>query len=165
MFHNSPVPHQAMSVARTSLPASDAMRGLGAMNPPNAGMNQAQDGGAYSKLDANGQVAENEFLAVQNKMQNQQTQMPQAIVGAERAAETAMDEKQAAGFKAQQLMNTYAVNELEKRGGGQHLMAMAAIMQSPAKEQMINDVATTRAMFSGMAPELGAYAAQTQQYA
>ena len=76
-----------------------------------------------------------------------------------------MDEKQAAGFKAQQLMNTYAVNELEKRGGGQHLMAMAAIMQSPAKEQMINDVATTRAMFSGMAPELGEYAAQTQQYA
>ena len=165
MFHNSPVPQQAMSVAREALAGSDAMRGLGAMNPPNTGMVQAQDGGAYSKLNANGQIAENQFLAVQNKMQNQQTAVPQAIVGAERAAETAMDEKQQANFKAQQLMNSYAVNELEKRGGAPALMQMAAIMQSPAKEQMINDVATTRAMFSGMAPELGAYAAQTQQYA
>ncbi len=61
-------------------------------------------------------------------------------------------------------MNEYAANELEKRGGGSALMELNAMLQSPEKERLVSDIATQQAMASGQAPELGAMAAQNQQY-
>ena len=58
MNYQSSMPPQAVSVARGALPISDAMHGLGAMNPPNAGMMNANDNGAYSKVSMNGQPDE-----------------------------------------------------------------------------------------------------------
>ena len=39
-------------------------------------------------------------------------------------------------------------------------MQMNAIMQSPDREAFINNVATSRAMFDGQAPELGQFQAR-----
>ena len=164
MNYQSSMPPQAVSVARGALPISDAMHGLGAMNPPNAGMMNANDNGAYSKVAINGQPDEQLAEAQQFLMRNMQTGAPQEIAGATGDIRAAVTESSQPTYKAQMLMNEYAANELEKRGGGSALMELNSRLQSPEKEQLVNDIATQQAMASGQAPELGAMAAQNQQY-
>ena len=67
-LQNTPIPQGAIPVARESLAVSDAMRGLQAMNPPNEGMYNADDGGGMSKPVRNPQPMENAFLAAQNDL-------------------------------------------------------------------------------------------------
>ena len=59
---NTPIPPKAISVARETLPMSDAMHGLQGMTPPNAGMYNSDDGGAMSKPYINAQPSENQAL-------------------------------------------------------------------------------------------------------
>ena len=164
MNYQSSMPPQAVSVARGALPISDAMHGLGAMDPPNAGMMNANDSGAYSKVAMNGQPDEQLSQAQQFLMRNMQTGAPQEIAGATGDIRAAVTESSQPSYKAQMLMNEYAANELEKRGGGSALMELNAMLQSPEKERLVSDIATQQAMASGQAPELGAMAAQDQQY-
>ena len=81
-LQNTPIPQGAIPVARESLAVSDAMRGLQAMNPPNEGMYNADDGGGMSKPGVNPQPMENQFLAAQNISQNVSTAAPQAAAAA-----------------------------------------------------------------------------------
>ena len=164
MNYQSSMPPQAVSVARGALPVSDAMQGLGAMNPPNAGMMNANDNGAYSKVSMNGQPDEQLAEAQQFLIRNMQTGAPQQIAGATGNIRAAVTESSQPTYKAQTLMNEYAANQLEQMGGGSALMELNARLQSPEREQLVNDVATQQAMAMGQAPELGAMAAQNQQY-
>ena len=134
------------------------------MNPPNAGMMNANDSGGYSKVLMNGQPDEQMAQAQQFLMRNMQTGAPQEIAGATGDIRAMVTEGSQPTYKAQMLMNEYAANELEKRGGGSALMELNSMLQSPEKEQLVNDIATQQAMASGQAPELGAMAAQNQQY-
>ena len=161
---NTPVPPKAIPVARESLAMSDAAYGLQGMTPPNTGMYNSDDGGAMSKPYINAQPSENAFLAQQNMSQNAQTAAPQAAAGAVGAVRKGITEQSTAQYRAQELLNEKMAAQLDAAGLGQGLMQMNAIMQSPDRERMINDIATSRAMFSGQAPELGAMEAQNMQY-
>ena len=61
-------------------------------------------------------------------------------------------------------MNEKIAQTLDASGNGGALMQFNALMQSPEREAMINSIATSRAMYSSQAPELGAYQASTEQY-
>ena len=54
--------------------------------------------------------------------------------------------------------------QLDAAGLGGNLMKVNAILQSPERESFMNDIATSKAMFSGQAPELGSYMAEANQY-
>ncbi len=166
MFHlkNTPVPPKAIPVARETLGISDAMNGLQGMTQPNAGMYNSDDGGAFSKPYVNAQPSENQFLAMQNMSQNAQTSAPQAAAAAAGDVRKEVTEAAQAPYRAQAMMNGRAAQILEDRGAGGALMKVNAIMQSPEREAFMNDIATSKAMFSGQAPELGAYMAQSNQY-
>ena len=163
-LQNTPIPSRAIPVARESLAQSDAMYGLQGMTPPNTGMYNADDGGAMSKPYINAQPSENAFLQMQNMSQNAETAAPQAAAGAVGGVRKMMTEESTAQYRAQSLLNDKMAEQLDAAGGGQGLMRMNAIMQSPDREAFINDVATSRAMYSGQAPELGALQAQQAQY-
>ena len=162
---NTPIPQKAISVAREALPISDAMHGLQGMTQPNAGMTNAQDGGAMSKPYINAQPTENAALAMQNMSQNGQTAGPQAAAGAVGAVRKGVTEASTQEYRAQEFMNEKMAAQLDASGLGGNLMKINAIMQSPDREAFVNDIATSKAMFMGQAPELGSYAAETQQYA
>jgi len=164
MNYQSSMPPQAISVARGALPTSDLMHGLGGMNPPNAGMMNANDSGALSKVAMNGQGAEQLFLASQMAKRNLQTGAPQEIVGATGDIRAMVTEGSQPSFQAQMLMNEHAANQLEMRGGGQALMALQAELEGPGREKLISAIATEEAMQMGQAPELGELMAQSQQY-
>ena len=161
---NTPIPPKAIPVARETLPMSDAMHGLQGMTQPNAGMYNADDGGAMSKPYVNAQPTEQQALAMQNVVQNGQTAAPQAAAAAMGGVRKATTEQSTAQYRAQELLNTKMSEQLDAAGLGQGLMKINAIMQSPEREKFANDIATSRAMFSGQAPELGAYMAQANQY-
>ena len=161
---NTPIPPKAIPVARETLPISDAMHGLQGMTQPNAGMYNADDGGAMSKPYINAQPSEQQALAMQNVMQNGQTAAPQAAAGAMGGVRKAATEQSTSQYRAQSLLNERMSEQLDAAGLGQGLMKINAIMQSPEREKFTNDIATSRAMFSGQAPELGAYMAQANQY-
>ena len=163
-LRNTPIPQGSISVARESLPVSDAMNGLGAMNQPNAGMFNADDGGAMSKPYVNAQPTENAFLAAQRMQQDAITAAPQqaaAAMGMVKKQQTEMDN---AAYKAQMGLNEKMSQLLVERGSGEALMQVNSIMQSPDKQRFLNDIATNNAMFNAQAPELGAAAAQSMQY-
>ena len=164
MNYQSSMPPQAVSVARGALPISDAMHGLGAMNPPNAGMMNANDNGAYSKVSMNGQPDEQMAEAQQFLMRNLQTGAPQEIAGATGDIRAMVTESSQPSYKAQMLMNEHAANQLEQMGGGSALMELNGVLQRPEKAQLINDIVTQQAMSEKMSPELGAMAAQNMQY-
>ena len=162
---NTPIPPKAIPVARESLAISDAMHGLQGMTQPNAGMYNSDDGGAFSKPYLNAQPAENAFLSAQNKSQNLQTAAPQAAAGAMGAVRKSVTEQSTAAYRAQSDLNDYMANILNERGAGHDLIKMNAIMGTdPGRAQMENDILTTKAMFSGQAPELGAERAQENYY-
>jgi hypothetical protein len=135
------------------------------MTQPNAGMYNSDDGGAMSKPYLNAQPSEQQSLAMQNVIQNGQTAAPQAAAAAMGAVRKGATEQSTAQYRAQSLLNEKMSEQLDAAGLGQGLMKINAIMQSPEREKFITDVATSRAMFSGDAPELGAYIAQANQYA
>ena len=163
-LQNTPIPPKAIPVSRETLAVSDAMNGLQGMTQPNTGMYNSDDGGAMSKPYINAQPTENQALAMQNMSQNMQTAAPQAAVGAVGAVRKDVTEQSTADYRAQEFLNEKMADQLDAAGLGGNLMKINAIMQSPDREAFINDVATSKAMFSGQAPELGAYMAQTQQY-
>ncbi len=164
MNYQSSMPPQAISVARGALPISDAMHGLGAMTPPNAGMMNANDNGGYSKVSMNGQPDEQLAQAQQFLIRNMQTGAPQEIAGATGDIRAMVTEGSQPTFKSQMLMNMHAADALEQMGGGSALMALNDKLQSPERDQLINHVSTQQAMQNSMSPELGEYAEQSQQY-
>ena len=167
MYHqamNTPIPQGAISVPRESLPVSNMMNGLGGMNPPNAGMMNADDGGAMSKPYVNAQPTENMFLAAQQQQQDMVTSAPQQAAAAMGMVKKQEQQMSNAQYTAQTQLSERMVQELVKRGSGGNLMELNAVMQSPDRQAFINDIATSQAMFNAQAPELGAYRASVNQY-
>ena len=165
-MYDTRIPQSAVPVARETLALSDAARGLQGMTPPNTGMTNMDTGRAYTNADGTtfGQMEEQMALANQEVVQNMQTAASQQNVaarGAVIAGTTEMNNQQA---QAQSMMNERIANVLDASGNGGALMQLNALVQSPEREQFINSIATTRAMYNQKAPELGAYEAGTQQY-
>ena len=154
----------AIPVAREALPISDMQRGLGAMNQPNVGLNNADDAGAMSKPYVNAQPQLSQQLALQNMSQNQMTAGPQYAADAMGQVRAAAAEISTQQYRTQELLVDHMDRQLEKMGGGNKLMELAAITQSPEKQKYLTRIAESRAQFAGEAPELGAYAAETMQY-
>ena len=164
-LQNTPIPQGAIPVARESLAVSDAMRGLQAMNPPNEGMYNADDGGGMSKPGVNPQPMENQFLAAQNISQNVSTAAPQAAAAAMGAVRKETTEMSSAQNQAISLANDYKMAILaQDPGGSGALMQLGSITNGPQAQAFANDIATGQAMAMGMSPELGAEAAQQRMY-
>jgi hypothetical protein len=164
-FMNTPIPQGAISVPREALPLSNMMSGLGGMNPPNAGMMNADDGGAMSKPYVNAQPTENAFLASQEMQQNMRTGSPQQAAAAMGMVKQQEQQVSNAQNMAQMQLNERMMQELVKRGSGNTLMEVGAIMgHDPSKQKFINDIEVSKAMFSSEAPELGAHRASVSQY-
>ena len=157
-------PQAAIPVAREALPISDMQRGLGGMNQPNVGLNNADDGGAMSKPYANQQPQLAQQLAVQQMSQNRTTAAPQYAADAMGQVRAAAADKSTADYRAQEFLTTKLDQELERSGNDKALMTLAAVTQSPEKQKFLTSIAESKAQFAGQAPELGAYAAETQQY-
>ena len=165
-MYETRIPQAAVPVARETLALSDAARGLQGMTAPNTGMTNMDTGRAYSSPAGRtfGQMEEQMALANQEVTQNMQTAASQQNVaarGAVIAQSTEMDNQQA---KAQSMMNERIANILDASGNGGALMQLNSLVQSPEREQFMQSIATTRAMYNQQAPELGAYEASTQQY-
>ena len=162
-MNNRYMPNTSAAYAREALPLSDDVRGLSAMNPPNTGLDNSEDSGAMSKPFMNQQPQLAQQLAMQNMSQNRMTELPQTVaaaMGRERAKMAAMSDQE---YDAQRFLADNIDRRLDESGNDKALMTIAS-MQSPERMQMFTRVAEAKAQYSGMAPELGAYAAETQQY-
>ena len=162
-MNNRYMPDTSATYAREALPLSNGVRGLSAMDPSGVGKMNSQDGGAMSKPNMNQQPQMAQQFAVQGMSVNNMTNLPQSVVaamGRERAKMAAMNDQE---YSAQRLLTSKVDDILDATGQDTALMEIAS-KQSPEKMKMMTDVAEAKAMYSGMAPELGAYAAETQQY-
>ena len=66
--------------------------------------------------------------------------------------------------KAKQYMDMNKAHYLEQMGG-QGVMKLNSIMESPERSRFVNDVAVSNAMYQeGMAPELGQLTAEANRY-
>ena len=165
-MYDTRIPQAAVPVARETLALSDAARGLQGMTAPNTGMTNMDTGRAYANAAGAtfGQMEEQVALANQEVQQNMQTAASQRNVQARGAVIAQTTEINNADAKAQSMMNEKIASVLDAQGNGGALMQLNALVQSPEREQFINSVATTRAMYNQQAPELGAYEAGTKQY-
>ena len=161
---NTPIPPKAMPAARMSLPQSDAAHGLQAMTPPNAGMYNSDDGGAFSKPYINAQPTENQFLAMQDTIQNAQTSIPQQVAAARGAVSKDITEGATMDYRGQQFLNEKIATQMDAMGLGGNMMKLNAMVQNVGEEKLRNQVLTQQAMAMNEAPELGAYVAQMNQY-
>jgi hypothetical protein len=152
------------SIAEETLGQSSAQRGLGGMVSPVMPGPNAYDQGGTSKPSVNAQPFNNQRLEQQNMIQNVQTAAPQAGANAmgEVRAQTASGAN--AEARAQQLAGQRMAEALYANQSGSALMRLNAVMQSPDKAKFLNDIATSKAMASGMNPDLGQEVAQARQY-
>ena len=61
-------------------------------------------------------------------------------------------------------MNEKMAQTLDAEGGGQYLQMVNDVVQNGGKEKLLNDLAVTKAMFSGENGELGEYDANVNRY-
>ena len=152
------------SIAQETLGMSDRQRGIpGMTSPVRPGANSFDQGGA-SKPSVNAQPYNNQRLAEQNQLQNIGSAAPQAAANAmgqvrSQTSAQADAEGKAQLFAAERMSEALYANE-----SGTALMRLNAVMQSPDKSKFLNDIATSKAMASGLNPDLGAEVAQAQQY-
>lgn len=138
-------PSNAIPYARESLPFSALGRGNGAMNPPNIGMTNSQDGGNFSKPYANAQNQRNQELAMQEAMVNGQTNVYQQTAALQGQARTALN---AEANKEKTYMNAYLANVISAQpGGGANVQEMARITSGPENDGFMKDI-----MLSNSAP-------------
>ena len=159
------LPNEAIPYAQEALGMSSVKRGLGMMTQPNAGMKNQMDGGAFSKPYANAQEQRNMELAVQNSQQNGITQISGQTAQAAGQARKMISNQSTQEEKAKQYMDMNKAHYLEQMGG-QGVMRLNSIMESPERSRFVNDIAVSNAMHQeGMAPELGQLTAEANRYA
>ena len=156
--------YDAAPVARTMLGASSANRGLGAMTPPNQGLNNGDDMGAGSKPYVNAQHQFQAGHAGQNLRANAQSAGPQRDAAAMDSVRKAQTQQETAQNFLTQKTAQVVDNQLEQSGGGSALMLLNQVVQSPNREKFINHIASSKAMFQGDAPELGQIQAEANRY-
>lgn len=141
-------PSNAIPYARESLPFSALGRGNGAMNPPNIGITNPQDGGNFSKSYANAQNQRNQELAMQEAVVNGQTNVYQQTAALQGQARTALNAEANQVSKEKTYMNAYLANVISAQpGGGASVQEMARIASGPENEGFMKDI-----MLSNMAP-------------
>ena len=150
--------------ATTALGMASEQRGLGGMIPPNQGLTNQDDTGAYSKSFVNAQGQRQMELEMQNVRQNTMTAAPQAAANAMGQVRKQTTEMSSAASTEQQFMNAYMSDVLEQQGGGQHLMALTSRMTGPEQDQLVTNFATSRKQFEGEAPELGQIQTEANRY-
>ena len=150
--------------ATTALGMASEQRGLGGMVPPNQGLTNQDDTGAYSKSFVNAQGQRQMELEMQNVRQNTMTAAPQAAANAMGQVRKQTTEMSSAASTEQQFMNAYMSDVLEQQGGGQHLMALNSRMTGPEQDQFVTNIATSRKQFEGEAPELGQIQTEANRY-
>ena len=148
--------------ARMGLGDASAQRGLGGMIPPNQGLNNMDDMGATSKPYVNAQPERQAGYAGQNARENAGSQqLIQQETGKVRKANTQASTSQ---YFLNKKLSDVIDNNLEAQGGGSALMKLNQVVQSPAREKFVNHIATSRAQFDGVAPELGQITAEANRY-
>jgi len=155
----SPAPY-----AREVMGMSSAERGLGGMMPPNQGMTNMDDMGSTSKPYANNQNQRQLELAGQNVRQNTMSARPQAAADAMGQVRKATTEQSTAQTFMTRKATDVIYNRMEQMGGGSALMQLNSIMTSPQRESFVNNIATSKKMFEGSAPELGQVIAEANRY-
>ena len=160
----SQLPNEAIPYAQEALGMSSLKRGLGMMNNPNAGMKNQMDGGAFSKPYANAQEQRNAELAMQNVQQNAISARPQANAQAAGQVRKGLTEQSTEEMKAHNYAEANKAFYLEQMGG-QGVMKLNSIMESPERQKFVNDIAVSSAMHQeGKAPELGQLTAEANRY-
>ena len=156
----SQMPNEAIPFAQEIFPLASAERGLYAMNPPNAGMKNSQDGGDFTKfVNPQGQRAQQQDM--QNIQQNAlaaQSGMASQAMG---QVTNQMTQQSTADYKAQMGMNNTIANIMDATGNGAATIEMGNPM---LKDKRMNDIAVSRAMGSRQAAELGQIQAEAGRY-
>ena len=160
----SDMPPGSMPYAREALPYASLQRGTGAMNPPNAGLRNMDDSGAYTKPYLNSQMERQTNLALQNVNQNEISAIPQAQAAAMGQVRTGFTEESSQASAAQQFMNANLANQMDANEMGAATMQLNAVMQSPDREKFLNDIAVSKAMGQAKAPELGQVTEEANRY-
>ena len=160
----SDMPPGSMQYSREALPYASLQRGTGGMNPPNAGLRNMDDGGAYTKPYLNAQPERNTNLAIQNVEQNTLSAAPQAASAAMGQVRKQFTEESSQRSHAQQFMNMNLANQMDANDIGAATMQLNAVMQSPDREKFMNDIAVSKAMGQASAPELGQMTAEANRY-
>lgn len=145
-------------------PTDIMQQGMMDPSPGMQGMSNAFDSGTDPKVGMNNQQQRAQQLLAQKLRADVQTAAPQAAADAMRMQEKAFTENSGAEAKVMMLKNEMMAQTLDGLGGGKHLMALNAMMQSPESAQLKNDYEVTQAMFSNESPDLGAADAQSAQY-
>ena len=145
-------------------PTDVMQQGMMDPNPGMQGMSNAMDSGTDSKVMLNNQQQRAQQLLAQKLRADVQTAAPQAAADAMRMQEKDFTENSGAEAKVMMLKNEMMAQTLDGLGGGKHLMALNAMMQSPESARLKNDYEVTQAMFSNESPDLGAADAQAGQY-
>jgi hypothetical protein len=105
------------------------------------GFSNQMDSGTMSKPGANPQPAQKFMQETQGLQNNVRDNMSQQAVGAVQMMREQENAKSTEGYKAQEYLTRNILNQLEDEGGGEALMKMGAITQSPAKNQFLGDLA------------------------
>ena len=150
--------------ARMGLGEASAQRGLGGMIPPNQGLNNMDDMGAASKPFVNSQPDRQATYAGQNVRENARAAGPQTAANEMGKVRKAVTQQSTAQNFVNQKLSNVIDNELEQQGGGSALMKLNQVIQSPAREKFVNHIATSRAQYDGVAPELGQVTAEANRY-
>jgi hypothetical protein len=145
-------------------PTDVMQQGMMDPNPGMQGMSNAMDSGADSKVVLNNQQQRAQQLLAQKLRADVQTAAPQAAADAMRMEEKTFTENSGTEAKAMTLKNETMAKALDSLGGGKFLMELNAVMQSPERARLTNDMEVSRAMFAKESPDLGAADASAQQY-
>ena len=150
--------------AQQSLPASNAMNNLGAMNPPNQGVPNAMDSGGGALPGVNFQPMQQMQMAQNNEIQNATSAMSQRAAGARDVATKMETEESDRDDRAQQMLANAMYTQMDAQGLGGNSMMLNQLMQSPERARMINSYNQMQNMLDPSAPELAAYESQNMQY-
>lgn len=123
------------------------------------------DNGAVSKPQLNSQPEVNTVYTGQNMGQNTITAGQQANANVLRQMDVQRDNVTDQEIKAQQYARERIAETLYANDAGSAMMKLNSISQSPDKAKLMNDLAVSKAMSAGSSGDLGAAAAQSQQYA
>jgi hypothetical protein len=151
-------------ISEETLGMSSIQRGLpGMVSKVQPGPNMF-DGGAASKSAVNTQPSNNERYKLQEVSRNIESAAPQAAADATRRVGSQIDMQSNAENKAKQFAAERMSEVLYANDSGSALMRLNAVMQSPEKDRVLQNLATGKAMAAGINPDLGAQSAEASRY-
>lgn len=155
------LPMEALPAPVESFLGSSLNQSLGAMNPPNQGLKEANDGGNYANVNENPQGLRNHQQQMQNLQQNTFSAATGRAGAVRGQVNKQLTEQSTSEYKAAVGKNNYVANIMEATGNGAATMAMSRL----DTDKIRNDVGVSRMMFEeGKAAELGQLQAEAGRY-